>query len=156
MCPFKKDNIKDSFNAVIEGSFQEGWKTLHYKIAELQIPTDTNLLNDGQYQYRLFGRTEDFQTIIQFSGKGNILETRLESLSYCNGIILPIESSVLEYDLERPRAVCMRDGRIFVDNDMLDDKLYLDAFQKIVKNCGEIFQSEEYLDLRKKPMPFKA
>ncbi len=141
MLPFlKRKNL--NFNAVIEGSFQEGWKTLYYKLARLEVPQDVSVLNDKTYRYQLYGKTEDFNGISIAVGNG--LEAKVPDLADCHGIVLSNESDI-EFMLERPRAVCMRDGRIFVDINMMEDAQYMDAMFDVVRNAGRIFQSGEYL-----------
>jgi len=45
--------------------------------------------------------------------------------------------------LERPRLVCMRDGRIFLEESLRDDGNYLKNIYSILKYADETFRDKE-------------
>jgi len=49
---------KEIFNAVIEGAYHDLWTDLNYKIAQLEVPEEVSVLNDGTYRYLLYGKTD--------------------------------------------------------------------------------------------------
>lgn len=115
---------KLKFNAVIEGTNQDEWSSLQYVTRRIKIPSNTTVVNDENYQFCLYGRTSDFQTVKPIRESTETLETKI---------------SPLVFTLERPRAICTRDGRIYVDRMMLKDKAYICALDTIVQTAKEIF-----------------
>jgi len=137
------DNLIDDFNAIIEGTYADEWRRHNLKITLLDIPKNTISLNDETYMYHLYGRTEDFKSIQRGvledgSSERDIVRKNIESLSWCPGIVLPYRGGIPNI-LERPRAVFMEDGRIFVEGNMVKDGLYLESLNKLVLQAGEIF-----------------
>ena len=108
---FKKQG--NPFDALVEGSFHDEWAHQHYTVAKLSAPKDVQVINDGDYQYELYGTTQDFKNI-NLTTEPSGLEFKTESL---------ISTSTMF--IERPRSICLRDGRVFVDTDMKKDKAYL-------------------------------
>ena len=128
---FSKKERKE-FNAVIEGTYHDNWSNLNYKITQIEVPENTAVLNDGTYKYKLHGRTDDFENVQRVNGEAGDLEAKIDFLGFI---------------LERPRTVCMRDGRIFVDDHMITNKAYLDAVSSVVKTAGEIFGEKKFSEL---------
>lgn len=68
-------------------------------------------------------------------------------LGFCDGLILP-PSGIFPNFLERPRALILRDGRIFIDDHMINDQRYVEALEKIaLENAGLIFSDPKYESL---------
>jgi len=129
---------KEIFNAVIEGAYHDLWTDLNYKIAQLEVPEEVSVLNDSTYRYLLYGKTDDFENI-KTDSNADGLERKIDFLGFCEGVVLPYMGGIPNL-LERPRAVCLRDGRIFVDEHMLTNSAYLKAIPSIVKAAGELFK----------------
>lgn len=111
--------------AVIEGTFHDEWRNLQYKLSELSIPEGTTVVNDGVYDYIFYGRSEDFQTVqIVESSESPVLTTK--SLISSDDVIL-----------ERPRAVYTKDGRVFVEKNMLSDAAYLETIPEMLYTTRE-------------------
>jgi len=142
MWPFTR---KD-FDAVVEGTYHDEWNKLNYKITQLEIPENTEVLNDGTYKYKLHGRTEDFENVQRAHGETGNLETKIDFLGFCEGVVLPYGGGIPNI-LERPRAVCMRDGRIYVEEHMTTDESYVEAVSSVVKTAGEIFRERKFSKL---------
>jgi len=147
MWPFIK---KKQFNVVIEGTSQDEWGRLNYKVMELEVPEKTTTVYDGSYHYVLFGRTRDFQTIERITSQPESLETKTERLSSCQGVALPYHGGSFPNVLERPRTLCLNDGRVYVDKGMLKDTQYVGAVSEIIKTAGELFQDKEAAKLYRK------
>ena len=139
---------KNDFNAVVEGTYHDQWITLNFKITRIEIPENTAVLNDGVYKYRLHGRTDDFEHVQRVNGESGDLEAKINFLGLYEGFVLPYKGGILNI-LERPRTVCMRDGRVYIDEDMAIDKFYLSAVPSIVKAAGEMFGKEALSELYK-------
>mgnify|MGYP001573208769 CR=1 FL=1 len=122
------------FNAVIEGTYHDEWMRLNYKIAELQIPEGTQGINDGNFRYVNFEKRPERPE----SG----LETKVESLDFLGGIVLPFQGGAFPQILERPRAVVLRDFRVFVEQGMLEDQRYVTMLPNIIMNAGRLFNDE--------------
>jgi len=107
------------FNAVIEGTFHDEWTRFNYKIVQIDVPVRTSVINDVTYKYGLaaVARTKDFQSVIETSEIAEEREVKIDSLGFCNGVVLPYRGGIPNL-LERPRTVFMRDGRIFVERHM--------------------------------------
>lgn len=139
---------EEIINTVIEGTFQDEWYSLHYKIALLNIPEDVSVLDEGEYKnkYRLYGRTEDFKNIQQVMvEEKNGSELKLDcGLWVCSGVVLPYVGGIPGI-LDRPRTVCTRDGRIFIEEDMIKNSIYLNVLPEILSIAGELFKKKELL-----------
>ncbi len=133
------------FNAVIEGTYHDEWSNLNYKIALLGVSEGVALLNDSIYKYKFYGITEDFQKIQKINYEIGNLETKIDFLGFCDGVALPYFGGIPNI-LERPRTVCTKDGRVFIEEHMLSDKAYLETVPSIIKNVGEIFNDKELLE----------
>lgn len=149
MWPFKEG--KD-FDAVIEGTWHDEWRRSHYKVARLEIPEKISVVNDGEYTYGFYGITEDFQHIVKIE-KRNGLEFKLAPLNFCPGRVLSGNGGSFPNVLERPRLICVMDGRIFLDNKLSNrNEDYISAIPDIIKIAGEVFKREDirktYRDLK--------
>lgn len=144
MWPFGK---KEKFNAVIEGTYYDDWTNLNYKIAQLQIPEHVTVLNDGHDTYNLFGETSDFQTF-KTVGETVGLEAVIDFLGHCEGVVLPYRGGFPFID--RPRTVCMRNGRIYVEKTMAASEAYLKMIPSILKTADEIFRDKKLSELYEK------
>jgi len=144
MWPFIKK--RKDFNVVVEGTYHDDWINLNYKIAQIDVSEDTAVLNDGIYKYKLHGRTDDFENIQRTNDEAGDLEAKIGFLGFCEGVVLPYSGGIPNF-LERPRAVCMRDGRIYVDEHMATDESYVNAISLVVKTAGEIFREKKFSKL---------
>ena len=142
-----KQKEKSRFNSVIEGA-TDVLAECCYKIAFLNMRPKTNVLFDGLYKYVLYGKTKDFKGI-QKEIKIRCLETKIDSLVVCQGIVLK-DPGVFERILERPRTVCMDDGRIFIEEEMLNDKNYKKIIPGIINIAGGIFKDKRFYDVYSK------
>lgn len=145
MWPFIKKERKD-FNALVEGTYHDNWKNLNYKLVQINVSEDVAVLNDGIYKYKLHGRTDNFKKIERTNGETGDLETKIDFLGFCEGVVLPYRGGIPSF-LERPRAVCMRDGRVYIDEHMVTDRLYMDAIPSVIKLAGEIFEEKKFSEL---------
>jgi len=137
---------KEEFNAVIEGTYHDDWTQLHYKLAHIQVPEDTGVINDGMYKYHFYGKTTDFQSVQPINGEAKGLEAKIDLLCFSPGVVLPYSGGTPNI-LERPRTVCTKDGRIFIDESMLDNEDYLGVIPSMVQNAGEIFKKKSFAKL---------
>lgn len=144
---FTKKQVED-FNAVIEGAYHGEWNTLNYKVTQIDISENTAVLNDGSYRFRLYGKTGNFENMQEVRETGD-LEADINNLTFHEGVTLPHHGGIPNI-LERPRAICMQDGRVYVDEKMIKKPEYLQALPYIIKTAGEIFNSDEVSDLYKK------
>ncbi|MEA2003645.1 MAG: hypothetical protein U9O53_01655 [archaeon] len=127
---------------------------MNYKITSLEVPEETEIINDGSYRYLLYGTTDDFYSFKladRSYGAGqekSDAEMEAESLSLSKGIVLPYRGSV-SIVLDRSRAVCTKDGRIFVEEGMINDKKYLDAIGLLIEDVRETFEDPKLVELYK-------
>ncbi len=127
------------YNAIVEGVCADLTYKLNYKFVEIAIPQEAGILNDGVYTYQLYGNT-DFQTIEENGGK--IQEVSIDSLIFCKGPVVSFTppSRILEH----PRAVIMRDGRVFVEQGEMGNVGYLKALHgTAVKTAGALFKNRK-------------
>ncbi len=121
---------EQAFNAIIEGTFADDWSNFHHKLASLDIPAGIRMLSEGQEgrytHYVLYGiilPNRDPYKVIMETSPAEIVKP----LSDLEGIVLPYAGGSFPHVLDRPRAVYLRDGRVFVECDMLKNDEYLDA-----------------------------
>ncbi len=131
------------FNAIVEGYFQCKTYTRGYKLANLKIPEDVEFLKDGVNEYRLYGKTENFENILVEDWEAPVYEsTRIEPPTYCKGVVLKRNDDFPDV-LDSPRAIFTRDGRIFVNLSMLRFGLYQDNIPDMVKAVGAMFKNPQ-------------
>lgn len=122
-------------NLFAEGSYLRDRRTLYYLLTNIPFPEGVavivTVIDDKVHRYQLYGRTEDFQTIQRVDGEVGDLEVKIEFLSLGEGLT------------ERPRLICMRDGRIFVNEDVAKDKHYLGVIPSVVETAGEMFREKQ-------------
>lgn len=138
------------FNSVIEGTYHDEWFLFHYKLANLSIPKNVSLINDGTNKYSFFGKTEDFISVDQ-NKKTDSLEIEVDSLSFGPGIVLPFRGGIPNI-LDRPRTISLRDGRIFVDEHMIIDEKYVKAIPEILQTANKLFTDKQTNENYKKIM----
>ena len=114
------------FNAVVEGTYHDQWKTLNYRVLKIEIPEEITTLNDGTFKYKLFGKTDNFESIQKVEIEGP--EKEIDFVGF-----------LCSWFLERPRTICTLDGRIFVEEEMLKDDQSVNALPEIVKTSKKIF-----------------
>lgn len=135
-----------SFNTLIEGTYHDEWSFFHYKMANLEIKEDIIIINDGIYKYFLYAKRKDYRKLDKKVSKENI-EQKLNFLGFCDGLVLPVSGQLPNF-LERPRTLILRDGRVFIDDHMMDDQNYLKALEDIAKKrAKEIFSNTKYESL---------
>ena len=146
--PDKKE--KEPFNAVIEGSFHDEWWSFHYKIAQLEIPKRATILNDSTHRYKLYGITDDFKYIRGAEDSSDGLEFLMDfkvghDLATCEGVLLPHDKKLDHSYMMRPRAVVLRDGRIYIDDSMrLIWVEYSNAVHSsIIQTAGGMFKTKK-------------
>ena len=81
------------------------------------------------------------------NGRLGDLETRTEPLGLSVGVDVLYYGGVLLNIIERPRTVCMRDGRVFISTDMIKDEAYLGVLPSILEKAEEIFGDERFSEL---------
>ncbi len=126
-------NTDKPYKAVIEGTFHDETCNYHLKLASLIIPEGINVVSDGVYNYRLFGRAADFKEVKEVKYEG-IEQAKIKPLIFAGGAII-----------EKPRMVCLDDGRIFVEENIgILSKDYLSNIVPfVVENSGRIFQETD-------------
>jgi hypothetical protein len=128
------------FNAVIEGSYHDDWNHHHAKLAQLDVPDDVQRLNDGVYKYALYGRYDN-NSLLEL--KPGDLEKEIGFLGFCNGVMLPVHQGLSSRVLERPRSFLLRDGRVFVEEHMLDDQEYMKILSQLLQQTYELFDRKD-------------
>ena len=102
---------------------------LNYRSATIYISKDATHVNDGDFIYRIYGRT-DFEKITE-ENRG-VLKTvfvgRIRDLS----------------NLTKPRTIITSDGKIFVEQSTSLDKDYMGLIEKeIIREAGKIFSAQK-------------
>ena len=123
---------KEEVNALVEGTYPDEWDTLQYKFVVLPLKA-ASVINDGSYNYILYGITPDFRKVIPFNTDVGDLEVQVEDLG-CIGKYNPID---------RVRALILNDGRIFIDQYMSKDQEYVGRLLDLLKYAREEFGLEK-------------
>lgn len=143
-----------NFNAIIEGSYQDD-PGFHFKLAQLEIPAGTTVIHDGSYTYNYYEPDSDFQPVPKTKGKrgkkktppreeGKDLEAMVETLSLCAGPVLGERDCFTDSLLERPRTICFRDGRMYVDQEYAAIPKYMALLPRVLSAAWKIFNDEKY------------
>src|SRR3989344_2282296 len=97
---------REWFNVAMEGGTpfvdEEDFRSecLMFKLANLQVPKKTTLVNGGLGRYFLFGKTNDFRTIEQ-TNQSNEFEIKLEEvLPTSRGIVVPYVGGENDFKLD--------------------------------------------------------
>lgn len=144
----RRDSVigeREDFNAVIEGGYSHGERHLYFKIDRIEVPENARVLDDGTLKYLLVGRARNFEDFQIINGEADGLESQVSSLCL-GGFVLELGIPVLE----KPRALCMRDGRIYIEESMKLDRAYLEVLSSVVQTAGEIFGDEIFSELYEK------
>lgn len=118
-----------TFNAVIEGMYKDvSGEKAGFKLARLDIPDNTPCLSDGMHRFVKF--TSGQQQKNGVTEQSN-LETVIESLTSCRGVIIPKKTGEVNVVMDKPRMIYMRDGRVF-----LEEKTFLenDSYKRTLKD----------------------
>jgi len=140
-------NGKLKFDAVVEGISCNFRESSCYKLVLLNIPEKVEILNDGVYNYDLHYKAEDFRIVRDLFPDEVIrgLEARVNFLGLCEGIIFSINRRSFGRMLDRPRAVFMRNGRIYIERSLRHDEAYLKGkVPSIIGVVRRIFESPNY------------
>ncbi len=155
-------------DVVVEGGYAGNWRGLFYKLTKLDIPDDIGLIDDGIYKYAFYGKIDYLKISELFKGKDRvvglwdkinnlIVEEKPKDRAMRLGMPLAFqEGNVFGYDfpkdvknsvsalglgciLDRPRLVCLSDGRIYIDESMKNDKEYIKAIPMILFEAYRMF-----------------
>jgi len=133
---FKK---KKRFNAVLEGCFHYDCSEHYMKITNLDISPETSLIDDGSRKYSLYRKPREFENVKD-------LNQKVESLTFCPGLVSGKENDMFPSALEWPMIIYLNDGRIFVDEKMLEQKerydYCLDAITGNMIKMADIFNDK--------------
>ena len=104
---------------------------LNYRSATLSISKDATHINDGDFIYQFYGRT-DFEKITpgNYSELKTIFVDRIKKMT----------------ELSRPRAIITSNGKIFVEQNNLLSKEYLGLLEKRISEAEKIFNAQNYKD----------
>ncbi len=142
-------------DAVIEGSFHDDWRHSYIKLARLNIPDESTVLNAGDYRFRLYGRTEDFENFSPVEGIENRV-AEIESIPFCEGLVLDyggggigigsFPQHIAKRVLESPRSICLNDGRIFLGRSFVDDESYKEmVLPKLLSAAHRVFRERYFI-----------
>lgn len=113
--------------AVIEGMRHDRTKSA-YEHDYLNIPKDAGILYDGNYTLNLGGK-------VNFDEIGKFRFSEQKGLEHkINPLFLYIEM---------PRAIIAKDGRIFINKNVISEKEYLEKLPTIIQTAKQIFAKAE-------------
>jgi hypothetical protein len=99
-----------------------------YKVIPISIDKNATFLNEGNHGFELYGKT-DFDKISMYSRQ----EIR-------SGLASMIGS--LAGNLDTPRSIITKDGKIFMNKVNISEKEYLKNLPLIVQNAKSIFDKK--------------
>lgn len=139
------------FNALLEGTYFHDTGS-YLKLLKKNIPLGVTKIQDPRENLFLFGRTVNFQEILPH-GETEERELSLQnrqSLSFGEGIILPPYRDDLELiNMDTPRLLCMRDGRIFLTEEAQANQEYMQGLESLlylVQNHFQNLQTKAYFN----------
>lgn len=131
-----------TFNAVIEGVYRvDSGEKAGFKLTCLDIPENILHISDGVYKF------------VRYNGdarKNNVsdqpnLETVVELLASCRGVILPKKTGEVNVVMDKPRMIYMRDGRVFLEEKtFLEDDSYKRTLKDHVQGLNIIFKDVSF------------
>jgi len=131
---------KKRFNAVLEGCFHSDCSEHSMKITNLNISPETYLIDDGSRRYSLYRKPREFENVHES------LNQKVGSLALCPGLVSGKENDMFPNALEWPMIIYLNDGRIFVDEKIIEDKerydYCLDAITGNMIKMADIFNDK--------------
>lgn len=116
---YKKFRERNLPNAVIEGMYHDGETVL--QLARLKEIPQVLVLNDGTYKYHLIKQKNEYlQAVSEYKREEAEIET-------------------LIFEVERPRTLFTKDGRIFVEEDMRKREWYLQSLKDTEDSVKQSF-----------------
>ncbi len=129
------------FNALLEGSYHDDWQHSYFKLINLNVPPDISTIKDVSYKFSIHESANSEYKELVIDGP----------IGWIDGKILKKSgNSLLENLLERPRLICLSDGRKFINLDMLDQKWYKKIIPDIIETSVQIFEIIKLNSLVKK------
>lgn len=139
-----KTEEQQGFNVIVEGSYSGVTKDAGLKIMRFEVHEDAASINDGEYRYVFYGKTDDFENIKKVPSEVSGLEVKINPLSSILGIVLEARTVFLP----RPRTVYIRDGRIFVEEYMRNEESYMSAVvPSTLTFAGKVFANRETAEI---------
>jgi hypothetical protein len=128
------------FNAVIEGyQKNHGSFAPNYKVTLLELPENLFFIEDGRDRFSYFGNVWGFKEVNKKELCVGEMRREVRSLSTYPGFVLPNVGEG-EHLLRNPRSIFFRDRRVFIKQDLINDRNYLEMLnEEIVQEVGRIF-----------------
>jgi hypothetical protein len=113
---------------ILEGAHYGSWSELRYTEYSLDVPENISAIHDEDNTYAFYGQTEDFQNICKEEQNSSVLEI-------ADSINFRIFHGTC-------RAIYVKDGRIFINQDILDNKDYMSNIESLVMGFKEILEGK--------------
>ncbi len=114
-----------TYNAVVEGtSYYLDWEERQFKLTELDISEEVVILRHDDNRYRLVAEAQGSVVHILKNPQGAI--QLIPSLYATKGLVA--RSMPPTNILDIPRAVFMQDGRIFLEDQVVQNQWFMETF----------------------------
>ncbi|MBI3033046.1 hypothetical protein HYY69_06235 [Candidatus Woesearchaeota archaeon] len=140
-----------SFNAVVEGSYVNPWMVSFWRIGCLDIPTSVKVVRERYKSNTYRFSPHSKVSVVVDDGEGP-LELEVKSLGSL-GVGLATEGEYTADFISHPRALFLRDGRIYVEESVRMQDWYRKAFPDIKKIAEIIFSDPYYQDAYRQALP---
>lgn len=113
---------------ILEGAHYGSWSELRYTEYVLDVPENVALIQDEDNTYVLYGRTTDFQNIDTEKQGSEVLQVK-DSINF-------------RIFHGTARAIYVRDGRIFINQEILDNTAYMSKVGNLVMGFKELLEGK--------------
>ena len=134
------------FNAIIEGAYPEELRNTRWKLVNIAVPPDAGTILARRERF-VHHSAANKTGLTPIKNKGSA--HRLEDIARMPGIICPALDDV-RYKPERyqPRAICLKDGRVYINKRLLQDSAYMgENLPALVSMAKEVFWSRTIMHI---------
>ncbi len=125
-------------NALIEGAYKEESRNTRWKLVKIDIPAQTKALltpKDTYVHIGIVGEKLEFKLANSTGSTFN-----LEDPSTMPGFICPaLDETISRPGRYVPRALCLKDGRVYVKAQLMHESTYMDEYLPALVNMAKAF-----------------
>ena len=141
-----------TFNAVVGGLCSRDLTDQRHMMTRIPVPEQALALFDDWEVFVLYATTKDFRNLTYLDLPPDAEKVAIRFSGFTSrGALLDRELSVTKTSplpgdgrkIKRPMSICLRDGRIYIDEKMFRHREYMELIPDIVRAAGQIFEDRE-------------